>query len=91
VYAACSRVTYAGSVWVAQWWTKGETPGANPYDACAQLGDVVVTPGGTFRSWTPSWINSGGETVAYGGHLWKAKWWTRNQTPDAPNGPWRDL
>ncbi|MFV2022470.1 InlB B-repeat-containing protein [Micromonospora sp. LOL_023] len=91
VYNAGDEITYAGSVWVAQWWTSNEVPGTNPYGAWAESGAVVETSDGTVRAWTPSWIYTGGETVAHGEHLWTARWWTRNQAPGATAGPWLDL
>jgi chitodextrinase len=52
---------------------------------------VPVTCGtGSHAAWTTSWIYTGGETVHHEGRLWQAKWWTRNQEPGDPYGPWRD-
>jgi chitodextrinase len=51
----------------------------------------VVTSRGTFPAWTASWIYTGGETVAYQGHLWKAKYYSRGTAPSARSGAWQDL
>ncbi|QAY72861.1 hypothetical protein ET445_05395 [Agromyces protaetiae] len=91
VYTGGEFVTYDGRTFQAQWWTKGETPGATATGAWAEVGAPVTTSQGVFPSWTRSWIYVGGETVVYNGHLWKAKWWTRNQQPGDPYGPWQDL
>ncbi|PZR54264.1 hypothetical protein DNL40_04955 [Xylanimonas oleitrophica] len=91
VYVAGDRVLHGGSVYEAQWWVLGEVPGASPWGSWMQLGEEVTTPRGAVRSWTPSWVYTGGQTVAHEGHLWKAKWWTRNQVPGDRWGPWEDL
>lgn len=91
VYTGGQYVTYQGKVYYAQWWASGQTPGTSPYGAWAEVGAEVVTPRGTFLTWTNSWTYTGGETVVYNGQLWKAKWWTRNQAPGDPWGPWQNL
>ncbi|MFG2043459.1 carbohydrate-binding protein [Dactylosporangium sp. NPDC048998] len=30
-----------------------------------------------------------GDTVTYQGKKYTAQWWTRNQTPGIPYGPWK--
>lgn len=91
VYEKGDRVTHAGAAWVAQWYARGEEPGASPYGAWAEVGADVPTSGGSVVGWTASWPYAGGETVAYDGHLWRAQWPTRNQEPGEPYGPWKDL
>lgn len=91
VYHVGNHVIHEGHVYVAQWYTKGEVPGASPWGAWAEVGVPVDTPQGSYPAWTRSWIYTGGETVAHHGHLWKARWWTRNQEPGDRNGPWLDL
>ena len=88
VYTGGEHVVYGGAEFVAQWWTQNQKPG-DPVGPWAEIGKPVVTPAGTFPAWTASAIYTGGETVAYGGSAWKAKWWTRNQAPStADSGPW---
>ena len=92
VYQDGDRVTYDGRVFEALWWTRGATPGSSPWGAWAEVGADVQTPSGTYQAWTSSWIYQGGEVVAHDGHLWKARWYTRNQEPGASWwGPWQDL
>ncbi|MFT4210832.1 MAG: carboxypeptidase regulatory-like domain-containing protein [Microbacterium sp.] len=88
VYTAGDRVSYDGAVYVAQWWTQGETPGSTSYGAWAEIGAATECTAGTTPAWTSSWIYTGGETVVYDGKRWQAKWWTRNQTPGDVWGPW---
>ncbi|WP_423465097.1 S8 family serine peptidase [Promicromonospora sp. MS192] len=91
VYRAGDEVSYDGAVYVALWWTRGDKPG-KPYGPWAEVGADVVCGDETYQAWTSTWVYTGGETVAHDGHLWQAKWWTRNQEPGAtPWGPWRDL
>lgn len=85
VYLAGDEVIHDGSVWVAQWWTRDQPPGA-VYGAWAEVGEFVD---GEHRAWTPSWVYTGGEVVGHDGQLWKARWWTRNQEPGTGSwGPW---
>ncbi|WP_203600490.1 chitinase [Streptomyces sp. SID9727] len=44
-------------------------------------------------AWSAGAIYNGGNTVSYGGHTWKAKWWTQNETPGSTGewGVWQDL
>jgi chitinase len=51
------------------------------------------TPPGTScdSAWNSSAVYTQGDEVSYGGHNWKAKWWTQNETPGASQwGPWED-
>ncbi|MFG3140214.1 chitinase [Streptomyces sp. NPDC048211] len=52
-------------------------------------------PGGscTAAVWNSGAVYTAGNTVSYGGHTWKAKWWTQNETPGTTGewGVWQDL
>ncbi|NQX29336.1 carboxypeptidase regulatory-like domain-containing protein [Microbacteriaceae bacterium VKM Ac-2854] len=48
----------------------------------------IVAP---VAAWSATAVYQGGETVNYNGSLWKASWWTSNQRPGDPNGPWQEL
>lgn len=91
VYTAGDQVSAGGAVYVAQWWTRNERPGSTATGSWMEQGTLVPAAGNGVRAWTASWVYTGGQTVAYGGHTWKAKWWTRNQAPGNPTGPWQDL
>ncbi|WP_246150413.1 glycosyl hydrolase family 95 catalytic domain-containing protein [Agromyces intestinalis] len=91
VYLLGDEVSYGGAVYLAQWWTRNERPGSSATGSWMERGAPVAAAGVGVLSWTPSWVYTGGERVAHGGHVWKAKWWTRNQAPGDPNGPWLDL
>jgi chitodextrinase len=92
IYDSGERVTHNGRVFEAQWWTRGEVPGASPYSAWSEIGAPTYCGEDIVRAWGAPTIYLGGETVAHNGHQWQAKWWTRNQEPGAsPWGPWDDL
>lgn len=57
---------------------------------------LTVTGGATACSaaqWNKTAVYVGGNTVSYGGHTWKAKWWTTGETPGTTGewGVWQDL
>ncbi|MGZ0712662.1 glycosyl hydrolase family 95 catalytic domain-containing protein (plasmid) [Coraliomargarita sp. W4R53] len=88
-YNTGDEVTFDGATYVAQWWTRNSEPGTSVTGSWMQQGDLVPAAGTDVRAWTASWVYTGGEVVAHNGHVWKAKWWTRNATPGS--GPWQDL
>ncbi|MFG1806888.1 glycosyl hydrolase family 18 protein [Streptomyces sp. NPDC049040] len=51
------------------------------------------TTGCTAAAWSSTAVYVGGNTVSYGGHTWKAKWWTTGETPGTTGewGVWQDL
>jgi chitinase len=57
-----------------------DPPTDPPGDACASA------------AWSASATYVGGDTVSYGGHEWRAKWWTQGETPTVTDwGVWQDL
>lgn len=42
-------------------------------------------------AWDATTIHSAGAVVTHEGHLWRAAWWTRNQAPGSPWGPWQQV
>lgn len=90
-YTGGEYVSHDGRAFRALWWTRGTVPGASPWGPWAELGTPVETAEGQVRTWTSSWIYDDGDVVAHGGRLWEAQWWSRNQEPGKPNGPWREV
>jgi uncharacterized repeat protein (TIGR02543 family) len=91
VYNGGETVVYNGKVYKATWYSRDTIPG-DPSGPWEEIGLPVVTSKGTFTSWTASWIYNGGETVAYNGHLWKARFYSLNLAPSASAyGAWQDL
>lgn len=41
--------------------------------------------------WSAEATYTEGDTVANGRSLWQASWWTRNQKPGDPYGPWQEM
>jgi chitodextrinase len=87
VYTAGDQVSYDGAVYLATWWTRNEVPGASPYGAWQE----IVTDADGTAIWTPSRIFTSGDVVVHEGRRYTAKWWTRNQVPGDPWGPWEPL
>jgi len=83
-YQGGATVTYAGSVWRAQWWTKGQTPG-DPWGPWEEIAGVDSNGVG---AWKPTRVYVKGDTVTHEGTTYTAKWWTRNQEPGDRWGPW---
>ncbi|MFU8849767.1 penicillin binding protein PBP4B [Micromonospora sp. SL1-18] len=45
----------------------------------------------TADPWAASKAYAAGDLVEYGGTVWQASWWTQNQVPGDPYGPWQEL
>ncbi|MBO0514954.1 carbohydrate-binding protein, partial [Streptomyces beijiangensis] len=56
---------------------------------------ATVTPpaGCTAAAWNSTVAYTGGAQVSYGGHTWKAQWWTQGEIPGTTGqwGVWTDL
>ncbi|WUH89322.1 hypothetical protein OG900_03630 [Streptomyces sp. NBC_00433] len=42
-------------------------------------------------AWTAAKVYDTGDTAVYQGRLYLASWWTQNQKPGDPNGPWQEI
>ncbi|WP_239133504.1 ExeM/NucH family extracellular endonuclease [Rugosimonospora africana] len=51
--------------------------------------NLPVTP--TAPAWNASTVYNNGDTVTYQGSTWQAMWWTQNQKPGDPYGPWEQM
>jgi hypothetical protein len=51
--------------------------------------NLPVTP--VAPAWNASKVYNNGDTVTYQGATWQAMWWTQNQAPGDPNGPWEQI
>ncbi|MEV8566905.1 chitinase [Streptomyces sp. NPDC051322] len=69
--------------------TAGSTSHAATYTLTVTGGATACTA----AQWNKSAVYVGGNTVSYGGHTWKAKWWTTGETPGTTGewGVWQDL
>ncbi|WP_426504813.1 carbohydrate-binding protein [Dactylosporangium sp. McL0621] len=41
--------------------------------------------------WSAAKVYLGNERVTYDGRVYQASWWTQNQKPGDPNGPWQEI
>ncbi|MER7974613.1 carbohydrate-binding protein [Streptomyces sp. NPDC096080] len=65
--------------------------GATPPDSPPTTTPPSDPGTGCGTAWSASAVYTAGDEVSYGGHTWKAKWWTQNETPGAAEwGPWQD-
>ena len=79
---------YNGTTWKALWYTRDQQPG-DPYGPWQQ---IKTASDGT-AIWTPTRVFIAGDVVLYEsmGHRYVARWYSRNQPPGDPNGPWKLL
>ncbi|WP_433205980.1 carbohydrate-binding protein [Dactylosporangium sp. CS-047395] len=79
-------VTYQDKQFRARWWTRNQAPGDpnGPWEEIAP-----PAPGGGPAAWTPTTVYNAGARVSYANHTYEARWYSRNQTPGDPNGPWK--
>lgn len=90
-FEAGSRVVYDGRVFEAQWWTQNQRPNESPWGAWMEIGERVSTYYGYADVWTASRIFDTGDLVLHNGYVFRANWWTRNQSPEVPHGPWEKV
>lgn len=41
--------------------------------------------------WDADTVYDAGDAVSHDGSVWRAAWWTQNQEPGDPNGPWQEI
>ncbi|WP_394210777.1 lytic polysaccharide monooxygenase [Enterovibrio calviensis] len=81
VYVAGDSVLHLGITYTAQWWNKGEEPGAS---------SAWIAESGASQNWSKSLAYSGGDIVTFNGKSYKAKWWTKGDLP-SNGGPWAEV
>jgi enterochelin esterase-like enzyme len=42
-------------------------------------------------AWSPTTTYDAGDQISHNGSTWVASWWTRNQVPGDPYGPWQEI
>lgn len=88
VYRGGELVFLDGRVFEAQWYAKGDAPGASVHGPWATLTECGVDPG-TVQAWYADRIYDKGDKVVHDGETYTAQWWTRNQSPGDKHGPWK--
>jgi predicted extracellular nuclease len=88
-YNTGDLVTYGGSIWQAQFYTKGDVPGASKKVVWAEL---ATAPDGSVE-WTATRIFHAGDVVDHNGVKYVAQWWTQGDDPGASikKQPWKPL
>ncbi|GAA0449747.1 glycosyl hydrolase [Paractinoplanes deccanensis] len=97
-YAKNAKVVWHHNVYLAKWWTQGDTPDAPVTNAAdtpwTLLGPVLAgeTPLATgsstvtataYATWNPAATYVAGDRVQYHNVVYQAKWWTLGDVPGA--------
>jgi chitinase len=97
-YAGGSGGTTTGGTTTGGTTTGGTTTGGTTTGGTTTGGTTTggTTGGGTTctaASWSSTQVYTGGNTVSWKGHNWKAKWWTQGEEPGTTGewGVWQDL
>lgn len=89
IYDNGDTVFLDGKVFAAQWWTRGEEPGASVYGAW-QTVSLCGDSEAAVKPWFANTVYQAGDQVIHDGELFTAQWWTRGEEPGAsPWGPWK--
>ncbi|WP_326558476.1 carbohydrate-binding protein [Micromonospora sp. NBC_01796] len=86
IFNTGDTVMHNGKKFRARWYTRNQAPGDpnGPWEEIAP-----PSPDNKPAAWTPTTVYNTGNRVSYQGHVYEAKWYTRNQTPGDANGPWK--
>ncbi|MFI6761051.1 carbohydrate-binding protein [Micromonospora sp. NPDC050417] len=86
VFNSGDVATHNGKKFRARWYTRNQTPGDpnGPWEEIAP-----PPPDNSPAAWTPTTVYNARDRVSYKGHVYEAKWYTRNQEPGDANGPWK--
>ncbi|WP_347977615.1 glycosyl hydrolase family 18 protein [Microbacterium sp. ProA8] len=87
-YRGGELVHLDGRVFEAQWYAKGDEPGASARGPWSTLTACGTDPA-TVQDWYADRIYTQGDQVVYDGVTYTAQWWSRNDVPGAKHGPWR--
>ena len=65
--------------------------GSDPFAASDHDPVVVGLNAPVPPTWSASTVYNTGDQVFYQGSTWQALWWTKNQAPGDPYGPWQQM
>jgi chitodextrinase len=88
IFTTGDVVTHQGRTWRAQWYTRNQVPG-DPNGPWQEV--APQPPDGGPAAWTATTVYTAGDRVSYSGQAYEARWWTRNQPPSDPYGPWKPI
>jgi hypothetical protein len=85
--------TTAGGTTTGGTTTGGTTTGGTTTGGTTTGGSTGGTSNCTTAAWSSSQVYTGGNSVSWKGHNWKAKWWTQGEEPGTTGewGVWQDL
>jgi chitinase len=87
-YRGGELVHLDGRVFEAQWYAKGDEPGASVRGPWSTLTACGTDPA-TVQDWYADRIYAQGDQVVYDGVTYTAQWWSRNDVPGGKHGPWK--
>ncbi len=71
------------------------SPSKDAHGNVVKVSRVVTVAGTTCATtpaaWSASVVYTSGDRVSLGGAVWQASWWTQNQKPGSPTGPWQEI
>ena len=85
-----AMVSFGGREYVStRWANAGERPGAawGPWGLVGDGDGNTAAPPPAVGEWDPGTVYFAGELAAYGGTIFRARWWTQGDRPDA-GSPW---
>ena len=95
-YAKNSKVVWHHNVYLAKWWTEGDTPDSpvttesdtpwtlvGPVLAGETPVATAIASAGAYATWIPTHTYVSGDRVQYQGVAYQAKWWTVGDQPGA--------
>ncbi len=81
-----------GETYASQTWDPGFNLRA---DEAPVVDRITVSPlaavAPAAEAWAPGTVYDSGDTVVHDGATWLASWWTRDQVPGDPYGPWQEI
>ncbi|WP_330632874.1 glycosyl hydrolase family 18 protein [Halocatena halophila] len=90
-YSGGDRVEHNGTVWEANWWTKGDEPSASASVwteiGPAEGGEHTVSCADV-AAWDSTTAYTSDDQVVHNGALWTAQWWTKGTEPASSAGAW---
>ena len=88
VYSTGEQVIYQGNTYQALRTTENEAPDASLGDAWQQVNPLNATSATTttYPAYQSTAVYVGGDHVSYNSQIYKAKWWTQGEAPDATPG-----
>ncbi|WP_205835252.1 glycosyl hydrolase family 18 protein [Microbacterium salsuginis] len=87
-YRGGELVHLDGRVFEAQWYARGDEPGASVRGPWSTLTACGVHPD-TVQDWYADRIYGKGDQVVHDGVTYTAQWWSRADEPGGKRGPWK--